>query len=69
MLCLIIHIYYTLYTGFEINACPRQAEIALSKLFFDLTCPTGKLNKYRVLGNVKQDYLEMQFRSAFVAIK
>ena len=55
--------------GFEINVCPSQAEIASGKLFFGLTCPTGKLTKYSVLNNLKQDYLEMQFISAFVAIK
>ena len=55
-------------TGFEINACPRPAEIASDKLVFVLTCPTGKLAKYSVL-NIKQDYLEMQFSSAFVAVK
>ena len=32
-------------TGLEINACSRQAEIALRKFFFDLTGPTGKLKK------------------------
>ena len=56
-------------TGFEINACPRQAEIASGKLFFGLTCPTGQLTKYSIFNNIKQDYLEMQFMSAFVAIK
>ena len=30
-----------IYTGFEINACLRLAEIASGKLFFGLTCPTG----------------------------
>ena len=55
--------------GFEINTCQRQAEIASGKLFFSLTCLTGKLTKYSILNNLKQDYLEMQFSSAFVAIK
>ena len=32
--------------AFIINACWRQAEIASVKLFFGLTCPTGKLTKY-----------------------
>ena len=41
---------------FEINACPRQPEIASGKLFFDLTCPTSKLTKYSVLNNIKQDF-------------
>ena len=58
----------TSFTGFEINACPRQAEMASDQLFYGLTCPTGKLTKYSVL-NVNQDYLEKQFKSAFVAIK
>ena len=31
--------------GFEINACPWQAEITSCKLFLDLTCPMGKLTK------------------------
>ena len=53
----------------RLSACPRQAKIALAKLFFDLTCPTGKLTKYSVLTKIKQDYLKMQFRSAFVGIK
>ena len=59
----------TRFPGFEIKACPRQAEIASSKLFFGLICPTGKVTKYSILNNIKQDYLEMQFKSAFVAIK
>ena len=37
---------------------PKQAEIASGKLFFGLTCLTGKLTKYRVLSNIKQDYLK-----------
>ena len=54
------------------NACPMQTKIASSKLFFGLTCPMGKLPKCNVLSNIKQnkqDYLEMQFRSAFGAMK
>ena len=54
--------------GFEINACPRQAEIASGNLFFSLLCSTGKLTNYSVSNNIKQDYLEMQFRFAFVVI-
>ena len=53
----------------RLSACPKQAETASGKLFFDLTSPTGKLTKYSVLNSFKQDYLEMQFRPAFVAIK
>ena len=56
-------------TGFEINARPKKAEIASGKLYFRLTCPTDKLTKYSVLNNIKQNYLGMQFRCAFVAIK
>ena len=61
-----------LNTGFEINACPLargKLKLPRAKLFFGLACPTGKLTKYSILNNIKQDYLEMQFRSAFVAIK
>ena len=39
-------------TGFEIIACPRQAEIASGKLFLGLTCGMGKLTKYSVLNNI-----------------
>ena len=56
-------------TGFEINACLRQAEIASGKLFFSLTCSTDKLTKYSASNNFKQDYLEAQLRSSFIAIK
>ena len=56
-------------TGFEINACPRQAEIASGKLFYGLTCPTGKLTKHSISNNIKQDYLETLSRSAVLAIK
>ena len=59
-------------SGVEINACPMQTKIASGKLFFGLTCPMGKLPKCNVLNNIKQnkqDYLEMQLRSAFGAIK
>ena len=61
--------YHSVKAGFEINACPRQVEIASGKLFFGLTCPAGKLTKNSVLNNIKQDYLEMKFWSAFIAIK
>ena len=43
-------------SGFEINACPRQPEIASGKLFFDLTCRLSKLTKYSVLNIIKQDF-------------
>ena len=37
-----------------------------SKLSYGFTCPTGKLTKYTILHNIKQDYLEMQFKSALL---
>ena len=51
--------------GFEINACPKQAEIASGKLFFAFTCPTAKLIKCSLLS---KDYLERQI-VAFSTIK
>ena len=59
-------------SGVKINACPMQTKIASGKLFFGLSCSMGKLTKCSVLNNIKQkkqEYLEMQFRSAFGAIK
>ena len=58
--------------GFKINACPRQAEVASGKLDFSLTylLPDGQANKvYSIWNNIKQNYLEMQCRSAVVATK
>ena len=50
-------------------ACLRQGEIGLGKLYFDFTCSMGKPTKCSILNNIKQDYLDTQIRSAFVAIK
>ena len=39
---------FATFPGFEISACPKQAEIASSKLFSSFTCATGKSIKYTV---------------------
>ena len=46
---------------------PEASWNSLGQVIFRLNLPGGQANKYSLLNNIKQD-LEMQFRSAFVAI-
>ena len=54
--------------GFEINVCPlaRGKLNRLEQAIFRFNLPDGQANKRQ---RIKQHYLEMQFRSSFVAIK
>ena len=53
-----LHILY--FTWFEINDCPRQAEIASGKLFSGSTCSTVKSIKLAYeISNFEQDCLKI----------
>ena len=56
-----------LLTGFEINASLLVRGKLKSPKASYFSAELAKLTMYSILNNIKQDHLEMQFRSAFAA--
>ena len=57
------------FQGSKLTLAQGKLKLPQASYFSALTCPMGKLTKYSILNNIMQDYLEIQFRSSFVAIK